>query len=389
MFQNLICELNNRNPKPRMLVTVLENQASAIVTIGENFKILVGDPEDESILDNCHLWLMMNTTAKMDWERVIQSGAELGVTYFHSVFLPEKITKKSYVFKSFNEPMNLPFGWKVYPVSSGTACTNWVFVHESENRVLVCGETDIYPNCLFRDRYESQHRIDALVHLSKGLGSQKPTQVSDLAERLNPSVRLNVLDGFAAIAIAVQAANLIDSDQNIRVTSSQNRKTSDHLDLVPSLFEWLSEDFQLHLRMCVTTQPYSIFGSSKNIHVSDTPVQNEKLIINIDPEARDNTFHIIGRASSEELSAVYSPAALVTSGNCEIEESEKKIVACHSSQISMIESIKLRFPEAIEIEKEISVVSLNTKVVLDNEGNACEVETIGNLDIIPLLHLVI
>ena len=55
----------------------------------------------------------------------------------------------------------------------------------------------------------------------------------------------------------------------------------------------------------------------------------------------------------------------------------------------MIESIKLRFPEAIEIEKEISVVSLNTKVVLDNEGNACEVETIGNLDIIPLLHLVI
>ena len=376
-----------------MLIEVLDDRKGAILTIAGQFRVLIGLDVEESV-HQCNLWLVNDITWNMnlDTGKVQLSGCQIACTYFHSVFLPDGLREIIHVFKSFNEPMDLPYGWKVYPVSSGTTVSNWHFTHLDGSSLLICGDTSIQTNCVFRNRFECPP-VDALIHLPL-MRPQASKDVRHLKSLLrdcaSPTLVLAVPDVFSAVAVAVQAACLIDPDETVRIVSSE-----DWVKILPSLFEWLSEDFQLHLRKCVKVtcdlnEEFSMFASCRNVHVGESIIPSEKVVIRIDSSSLD-LFPIVEISTTEELEIFYSAAMILTSGSFDIDNRESIPVECFSSRDAMVQALQYAFPHARfdPSTEELVVPSLETTVKLDADGNPSEMTTTGLRDIGSLVHILI
>jgi hypothetical protein len=369
---------------------------NVLIRLEGKFTIMIGTGE-ESLFLCSHLWLITGVDRQkpIKAEAVHRSGVSLACTYPFKYELPSQLVDTARVFTAYNEVLNLPYGWKVCPVSSGTGWTNWYFSHPQSRSVLVCGPTSVTKNCIYRNRAEN---LDVGVLVNTSGPSKAPTSTQELISmitRVSDSVvNISVSDECTAVALAVRLSSGLGKANLVRI-SSDDPNFPRRLKRVPSLFEWLSEDFQLYLRKCVKfacdrNQELDIFSPVGDVQVSSEPSALEKLVINIDPSASD-MFRIVGESSPSEVAEFYSAQTVISSGSHEVVRVSTDSTVERFSKDKIVKALNLRFPDVIgdgSSPESFRVASLDSSVTLDDEGRLCSF-SFSDCDIRPLLYLVI
>lgn len=261
-----------------MKIQLSNDKRSVSLTLGpEGFSVLVGDIVDVHL--HSIVLLGFNQEISNDqMESILKAGVKVGCIYPTS--LNNNVRDEMqvlHIFKGFNEPWILPYGWTVYPVSSGCG-VNWLFKKKKEEQldssssVIVCGESSIGTNCLYRQI--SQTSSGTLVHLSTNLWDG--LSLDDIKKLVlkDKTVQVQVKNGVEAAALAVACCHYIASlDASLQgPVSITCSALIEQLDNVSSLYEWLSEDLQVYLMKCVK------YVSNRNQENFDIPFVLSDLI---------------------------------------------------------------------------------------------------------------
>lgn len=320
-----------------MKIELINESKSVSLTLGENFRVLIGMLKD---VNRHSLVLLSGSDPELSGEEIegiLKSGVRVGFTYPTSLFSlgAKKLLESnetSHLFNSFNEPWKLPFGWIVYPVSSGSFGTNWLLRHEAKSQaVLVCAASTVTyrPNSLYRDIYIPPQfdfmTVTDLVHLRGDARSGPPLiSMNELKEILvsEKHISVQVRNGVEAVALAVACSHFLASLEkaDVPVVSINGDNLRNQVDNVSSLFEWLSEDLQTYLMKCVK------YVSDRNIDKLSGPfalidlVEQKRLVFD-QPNSATLSISLTSPSSflfnpfpsptTADLAKLYSPHRLV------------------------------------------------------------------------------
>lgn len=319
-----------------MEIQLINESKSVSLTLGENFRVLIGTLKDV----NRHSVVLLSGSdpdlASEEVEDILKSGVRVGFTYPTSLFsLGAKTLLESsgtsHLLMSFNEPWKLPFGWTVYPVSSGSFETNWLFRHEAKSEaVLVCAASTVTyrPNSLYRDIYIPPQvdflSVTDLVLLRDDRNERPRISMNELKKILVSEERISVQvrNGVEAVALAVAGCHFLASLEGPGAVVSINGDIlRNQVDNVSSLFEWLSEDLQTYLMKCVKyvsdrnldklSGPFALIDlvEQKRV-VFDQPNSSARISISLTAPS-SFLFHPFPSPSSAELAELYRPHRLV------------------------------------------------------------------------------
>lgn len=319
-----------------MEIELINESKSVSLTLGENFRVLIGKLKDV----NRHSLVLLSGSdpdlSSEEVEDILKSGVRVGFTYPTSLFsLGAKTllesSEISHLFMSFNEPWKLPFGWTVYPVSSGSFETNWLFRHEAKSEaVLVCAASTVTyrPNALYRDIYIPPQveflSVTDLVHFREDKNERPLISMNELKEILVSEQRISVQvrNGVEAVALAVAGCHFLASLEGPGAVVSINGDIlRNQVDNVSSLFEWLSEDLQTYLMKCVKyvsdrnidklSGPFALIDlvEQKRV-VFDQPNSSARISISLTAPSLF-LFHPFPSATSADLAELYRPHRLV------------------------------------------------------------------------------
>lgn len=304
--------------------------------------------------------------SEQDGEKLLLAGAKIACTFFFKRFLPSNVSSIVRVLTSFNEPVELPYGWTVFPVFSGTAVTNWFFTHPLSSSILVCGKTSITRNCIYKTCFRG-NTCDIIVQPKPN--EKLPKNVTDLSS-IGPEI--TVPDILTALAVGVQLASLHGGDTIVRIMAT-SPGTLEEFRTIPSLFEWLNEDMQVYLRKCVNiacerNEALNILSPCPTLHVGAEPIPDERFVVRIDSHS-STAFDIVGESSPEDIVNFYSAATLLSSGSIEVESlGVAEQVDCLTRD-EIKRSVETRFTDAtVSGDQKIGVPSLHAEAEIDDQG---------------------
>jgi hypothetical protein len=363
------------------------DESKFTIDIIPGFKIYIGKFNID-LIRSSHLWLIteMSAISAEDCHNLLLSGTKIACTYYFKRFLPPSLKPLTRILTSFNEPLDLPEGWILYPVSSGTASTNWYFAHPQSSSVLVCGTTSVRRNCIFPTCFTVKPCDVIVFPPMNGYTGKSIDDLHSVGEELY------VRDALTALAVAVSLTSLRGPETSIRITSTDPLSLAEFKS-IPSVFEWVTDDLQVYLRKCVKracdlNQPIDVLTCLPNVRIGKEPIADGEIVICIDPHAQE-AFDIVGQASPDELAIYNSDATVISEGSMEIDSLESDIGHNQISRESLLSQVRKRFPDMIVTDSDIvSIPCLKTEAVITENGIVTEVTTLLE-NPSPFLHLVV
>lgn len=356
-----------------MIIEVSEDKTHVVISLGK-FRILIGKPDLET-LRKSNVFLLTRPDLVIPESEIFASGVRPACIYPHALLLSASLRHNSHVFRSFNEPLPLPSGWTVKPVSSGTFCTNWLLTHADGQTVLVTDASSVVESCLFRPIFRPS-KLDVLVILRNE--SRTARSVQELHGLLEGSIgsplSLKADDIFTAVAVCNQLVREIaskpqESQRPVRLSLASTRV----LDLIPQMFEWLNEDMQIHIQRCVSytlkcdhMHPLLIgeLVDADRLRIGPTPDGDAIVIVDID-ENDTEAFSMAGISSSIELESFLNPGILHDCNGLELIESVEMPVRNGIEFAGLLSVIKRRFPDAESMEIHVRIPSAGVDLMFE------------------------
>jgi hypothetical protein len=236
-----------------MEINFRAESSSVSLSLGNNFSVLVG----EAVQLNRHSVLLLGADQflpESQVEEILKSGIKVGCTYPASLLIDPRIDE-IHIFKSFNEPWALPYGWTLYAVSSGCG-SNWLFRKKDSETVLVCGASAIVSNGLYREISSLPYfKVDRLVVLPFYRDGDSLDVINRLLSSSEPtdSLFVQVRNGVEAVSLAVACSHYIAAQPShlqgpVLLLGNDLEKQIRNFS---SLFEWLSPEVGVYLMKCV------------------------------------------------------------------------------------------------------------------------------------------